>query len=232
LLSRVAWRRALVKGCNALLPSRVECPCCGWQGNRFFDYIEAGYALRNTECPQCGSHARHRGLFVWLKNDYRIDQRSGTALLFAPERAFDSLWQSAGNLRSYKLDLQSARRVDVLADIMHLPFASDCANLIWCHHVLEQVIDDRQALDELRRALEANTGHLIVSAGIGNEPITREFDRSEKALSGNRRSYGADFVTRLSEAGFEVRKLNYQLTDEVRRRYSVTEEPFYLCVKN
>src|SRR5215471_20853055 len=86
LLSRVLWRRTFVKTCNLLLRAQVECPCCGWHGNRFFDYIEMGYTVRNTECPRCAGHSRHRGLFVWLKRDYRIESQEGTALLFAPER--------------------------------------------------------------------------------------------------------------------------------------------------
>ena len=232
LLSRVVWRRAYVKTCNTWLRTRVECPCCGWRGNRFFDYIEAGYTVENAACPRCDSHSRHRAFFLWLKNTYQIDKKSGIALLFAPETALASLWQIAEGLQSCRLDLESRRNVDVLADIMHLPFGSEVANLIWCHHVLEQVRDDRLALRELHRVLISETGHLIVSVGESSDATTREFGRSEKALSGNRRSYGTDFNARLREAGFAVQPLNYNLTADERLRYSVTDEPFYLCVKN
>jgi len=115
---------------------------------------------------------------------------------------------------------------------MLLPFSSDVADLIWCHHVLEQVGDDRLALRELHRVLMGETGHLIVSAGESSHSSTREFGRSEKELSGNRRSYGMDFKTRLNDAGFAAQQLNYGLSAGERRKYSVLEEPFYLCVKN
>jgi SAM-dependent methyltransferase len=232
LLSRVVWRRAYVKTSNALFRTRVECPCCGWRGNRFLDYIEMGYAVENAACPRCDSHSRHRAFFLWLKNSYQIDNKTGTALLFAPETALAHLWLTARDLQPCKIDVESRRDVDVLADIMHLPFSSDVASLIWCHHVLEQVSDDRLALRELHRVLIRETGHLIVSAGESGHSSTEEFGRSDKALSGNRRSYGADFNVRLKEAGFTVQQLNYNLSVDEHRRYSVTDEPFYLCVKN
>jgi SAM-dependent methyltransferase len=232
LLARVVSRRAYVNLSNALFRTRVECPCCGWRGNRFLDYIEMGYTVRNAACPRCDSHSRHRALFLWLQQTYRVDTKTGTALLFAPETALAPLWQTARDLQTCRIDVESRRDVEVLADIMHLPFSSDVAVLIWCHHVLEQVSDDRLALRELHRVLIKETGQLIVSAGESSHSSTREFGRSEKALSGNRRSYGTDFSTRLNEAGFAVQQLDYNLSADERRRYSVRDEPFYLCVKN
>jgi len=232
LLAHVVWRRAYVNMGNALFRTRVECPCCGWRGNRFLDYIEMGYTVKNAACPRCDSHSRHRALFLWLQKSYQIDTKTGPALLFAPETALAPVWQSARNLQTCRIDIESRRDVEVLADIMHLPFSPDVAVLIWCHHVLEQVSDDRLALRELHRVLMRETGHLIVSAGESSHSSTREFGRSEKALSGNRRSYGTDFSARLNEAGFAVQQLNYNLSADERRRYAVRDEPFYLCVKN
>jgi len=231
LLLRVAWRRAFVKTCNSLLPRRVECPCCGWSGNQFHDYIEIGYAIRNIECPVCGSHSRHRGFFLWLTRDYQIQSKSGTALLFAPERALASLWAANPSLTMHRLDIQSGRDVDLIADIMHLPFAPDSARLIWCHHVLEQVSNDLLALDELRRVLKTGTGHLILSVAVNGE-VTREFGAADKRLSNNRRSYGADFVKRLHDAGLAVHTLSYGLNQQELARYGVLSETFYMCVKN
>ncbi|MFN2578515.1 MAG: methyltransferase domain-containing protein [Pyrinomonadaceae bacterium] len=231
LLTRVVWRRAYVKTSNALFRERFECPCCGWRGHRFLDYIEMGYAVKNAACPRCDSHSRHRAFFIWLNNTFQINKKTGIALIFAPERALAVTWQRAVNLHSFRVDIKSRRGVDVLADIMYLPFASDVAHLIWCHHVLEQVSDDRLALRELHRVLAKEVGRFIVSVSETTPSTTREFGRSEKALSGNRRSYGVDFSARLREAGFAVQQLNHNLSDDERRRYSVRDEPFYLCVK-
>jgi SAM-dependent methyltransferase len=200
-------------------------------GNRFLDYKEMGYSIRNIECPQCGSHSRHRAFFLWLKSDFQLADRSGVALVFAPERALASFWQDAQNLQTFKIDIVPARSVDVLADVMSLPFVSNVAEIIWCHHVLEQVTDDQQAMKELCRVLKAETGQLIISAGLSGESSTREFGRSEKGLSGNRRSYGTDIVERLTAAGLSVKQLSYGLDPEAMTRYAVRDDPFYVCRK-
>lgn len=230
LLWRVFWGRVVVKASNAFLPKLFECPCCGWEGRRLFDYVEMGYTARNASCPQCDSHSRHRTFFLWLRDRYQIEKATGTALIFAPERALEPLWKAATALRTVKLDIEPSRGVDVIADIMQLPFTSELADLVWCHHVLDQVPDDHVALGELKRVLKS-TGDLLVSVGESTLPETREFGSSDKALSGNRRVYGADFPGRLRSAGFTVQILNGGLNEAERRRYALKSEHFYLCRK-
>ena len=232
LLWRVAWRRARVIVSNKLLPKRFACPCCGWEGNRFFDYIEMGYTARNCACPVCDSHPRHRALFVWLRDERQISQKAGVALVFAPEKTFDPLWRTASNMRAYKVDIEPSRGVDVQANLMRLPFASETADLMWCHHVLEQVEEDRVAMRELHRVLRSGSGELIVSVGSGEQVATVEFGFANKAFAGNRRVFGTDFPARLAEAGFKVRPMTYNLTETERRKYGVRAEPFYRCTKD
>ena len=232
LFARVAWHRVVVIWRNKFLPARLTCPCCGWQGNRFFDFIEAGYAVPNAECPQCCSHSRHRALFVWLRDNYRIAEKSGIGLIFSPERSLAPLWKTAPSLRLVRLDLESSRDVDVLADLMRLPLASEVADIIWCHHVLEQVEDARVAISELRRVLAAETGELIISVGLNEETKTREFGFADLRFSGNRRSFGTDFGEYLREAGFAVQSLTHNLTEAEYRRYGITPEKFFLLRKS
>jgi SAM-dependent methyltransferase len=232
LLWRVIWGRAVVKASNALLPKRFECPCCGWEGRRLFDYVEMGYTARNASCPQCDSHSRHRTFFLWLRDHYQIEKTTGTALIFAPERALEPLWKMAKALRTIKLDIEPSRGVEVIGDIMRLPFTSESANLVWCHHVLDQVPDDHVALGELKRVLKSTGGELIISVGESTLPDTRELGLSDKALSGNRRVYGSDFPERLRAAGFTVEVLDGGLSVTDRRRYALNTEHFYLCRKD
>ena len=229
LLGRVVWRRLYVLTVNKTLARKLACPCCGWEGHRFFDYVEMGYMARNSACPRCDSHPRHRGLFLWLERDYQISKRKGTALIFAPERALSPAWRSAADLTCVRLDIEATRDVDLIADITSLPINSNRADLIWCHHVLEQVADDRIALSELRRVLKPITGHLIISSGESQASTTSEFGAPNKALSGNRRAYGADFREKLSAAGFNATPLSYSLTESERERFGIDEERFYLC---
>ena len=154
------------------------------------------------------------------------------ALVFAPERALAPLWQGATNLRAYKVDVEPRRGVDVLGDVMHLPSASGVADLIWCHHVLEQVEDDQIAMKELLRVLSARSGELIVSVGTGTQPTTVEFGFANKALSGNRRAFGADFAERLTKAGFNVSPVEYGRTETERVRYGIQADCFYRCTRS
>lgn len=230
LLWRVISRRLYVVACNKILPRKLRCPCCGWEGRRFFDYVEMGYSISNYACPRCDSHARHRALFLWLKDNYRIKDRRGTALVFAPERALRPLWDEASGLRIIRTDIQSGPDIEVVADAMSLPFANGSADVIWCHHVLEQVADDRQAMREMFRVLRPETGELIISAGM-TLPLTRELGGVDKSLSGNRRLYGADFPQRLTDAGFAIQPMSIQLNKTELLKYRIDPEPFYCCTR-
>jgi len=119
----------------------------------------------------------------------------------------------------------------VIGDIMYLPFTSRFADLVWCHHVLDQVQDDRVALQELYRVLSA-TGDLIISVSETALRGTQEFGFSDRALSGNRRAYGDDFPDRLTSAGFRVERVDCQLSDSEMQRYAINFEHFYVCRRN
>lgn len=230
LLARVVWTRSAVLLSNRVLPAKVECPCCGWTGRRFFDYIEVGYSVPNAACPSCDSHSRQRALSLWLRNEFHLDQQRGVTLLLAPERALAALWSAARDLRVIKIDIEAARGVDLLGDVMHLPLTDESVKLIWCHHVLEQVEDDKLAMREMYRVLHSS-GVLVISAGMGEEEETCEFGYSDKTLSGNRRRYGRDFSRRLEEAGFEVTSMTYDLSARELDLYAIYPEPFFYCVR-
>jgi SAM-dependent methyltransferase len=229
---RIGSRRIAGHVTNRLLPGKVMCPCCGWTGRKFYDYSEGGYTGRNIECPRCHSHPRHRALYVWLKEEFKLEERRGAALLCAPEKALESLWESAAKLKTIRVDIESKRGVDLLADLEQLPFASDSIDLIWCHHVLTHVRDDRAAMNELYRVLRAGSGQLMVSVAMNEEPLTEEFDSADGELKGFWRIYGDDFVERLLQSGFAARRLNQQLSGEKCERYGINPwERFYVCVK-
>jgi SAM-dependent methyltransferase len=231
LLGRVAWSRTKVNLANKLLPVTIACPCCGWSGRRFYDYIEVGYTSRNSACPQCDSHSRHRALFRWLNQEYQLQNKRGIALVFAPEAALAPVWERATNLRVYRVDLEAIRGPDLLGDMRRLPVASDAIDLLWCHHVLEHIDDDRAAIRELYRVLRSSTGELIVSVPMYEGQATREYGYADPNEPGHWRIYGADFVDRLAESGFEVRSVVSNLSEQDCARFRIDREPFYICTK-
>jgi SAM-dependent methyltransferase len=231
LASRVALSRFRSQLANRLLPVRVACPCCGWQGRQFFDYHEIGYTIRNASCPQCESLARHRYLSFWLSQEFKLESKHGVALVFAPERALASFWVNSPTLTIHRIDIASTRGVDLLADMKHLPIKSNSVDVIWCHHVLEHVDDDRAAMRELRRVLRPSTGELVVSVPMSSAPTTTEYGFPDPMDTGHWRAYGEDFETRLTDSGLTVHAVDFNLAPEDNVRYGFLPERFYLGKK-
>jgi SAM-dependent methyltransferase len=174
---------------------------------------------------------RHRYLHFWLTREFRLENKAGVALVFAPEKAIAPMWTKAPRLTVYRTDRETTRGIDTQADIKYLPFQSNSVDLIWCHHVLEHVDADGAAIRELHRILRPNSGELIVSVPISSAPTTREYGFADPMDSGHWRAYGEDFKTRLTDNGFTVEPVNFTLPDSVYRRYGFTPEPFYIGKK-
>lgn len=226
---RIHIVRRLWKLANKVLPTRIRCPCCGWEGLRFLDYVEPGYKMSGVICPQCESHPRHRALHIWLTSGNILPQKRGYALIFAPEAALRTVWDSASNLHKVKVDLDAGRDVDLVADIRALPFDSGSFTLIWCHHVLEHVQTDRTAISELARVLSRAGGELLVSVPTRRGSGTVEFGFSDPMQTGHWRIYGDDFPERLSQCGLRGEELDLCLTPEEREKYGIADDPIFRC---
>ena len=74
--------------------------------------------------------------------------------------------------------------MDLLANLENLPIASDSMDLIWCHHVLEHVEHDGQAIGELQRVLRA-AGELVVSVPMELGTVTHEYGFADPNMSGH-----------------------------------------------
>lgn len=231
LFWRVRWSRLRVDLANRLLPGNLSCPCCGWKGRRFYDFIELGYRLPNEACPQCDSHARHRAFYLWLSREYSLQDRSGVALVFAAEGALASFWKNAETLKVYRVDIEAGRGKDLLSDLTRLAIATNSVDLLWCHHVLEHIEDDRAAISELLRVLRPVHGELIVSVPMIPGGITEEYGFCDLKQSGHWRIYGDDFADRLTESGFSVRVVDYEPPAADLERYGIASEHFYVCTK-
>lgn len=228
LAARVVLSRSKNKLVNKLLPVKVVCPCCGWQGRQFYDYHEIGYTIHKVWCPQCDSMPRHRYLSFWLTQEFKLENKTGVALVFAPEKALASFWSKAPRLSVFRIDRETSRGIDLRADITSLPIRSNSIDLIWCHHVLEHVEDDRAGMRELHRILRPRSGQLIVSVPMDSAATTVEYGFPDPMQSGHWRAYGEDFEARLTASGLTVEAGNFDLPDEDYRRYAFTPERFYI----
>jgi len=107
-------------------------------------------------------------------------------------------------------------------DITDIPFFVDAFDAIVCNHVLEHVIDDRNALAELLRVLKP-AGWTILQVPMSlsldktheDFPVTTTQGREETfGQNDHVRIYGKDYVSRLEQAGFKVDIFDWRVEAE------------------
>jgi SAM-dependent methyltransferase len=223
---------------------RVECPCCGRTARKFMPTIlPAGPNRAGARCPNCGARDRQRYLRLYLERKTNLLVDPLHVLHFAPERIFEEWLGSRPNLDYVSTDLARPRAM-VKADITDLPFPDGSFDVILCSHVLEHVVDDRTAMQELYRVLRRGGWALVLvpidfrRAETFEDPtIVGPADRERFfGQADHVRVYGRDFTARLEEAGFTVRVEDFtrELGESEVRRYGLRprKPDLHLCLKN
>ena len=118
----------------------------------------------------------------------------------------------------------------------------DSFDVVICNHVLEHIRDDGKAMRELCRVLKSG-GFAILQVPISykidqtfEDPSITSPDEQEKVFgqSDHLRIYGCDYTTRLEEAGFSVKELDFQTelgAEEVEKYRLFKGEKLYVCGK-
>jgi glycosyltransferase involved in cell wall biosynthesis len=206
----------------------VECPLCGFIG-RFKAW--GSPPNWNVRCPNCESRQRHRQLGLVLK-DMPL---SGTLLHFAPEECVAAFLKTQP-IQYVSADL-FAPNVDLQLNIEKINLPDEQYDTIICSHVLVEV-NDRVALLELHRVLKRD-GTLFVMVPVVegccttyedetiNSPEEREI---HFGYPGNVRVYGADFIQRVRNAGFDV-QVHVAFGKEAVRYGLAMGEKIFICRK-
>lgn len=185
---------------------RVRCPVCGWSGLRFAPSSKPRRA--NRICPSCRSNERYRALELHLRQKGPVPD--GTRLLeIAPIDTVEETARSLGY--SYvSLDLHSPRAT-VRGDLTRIPFPDSSFDVVICFHVLEHIVDDRKAVQELARIVSAEGDAIVVVPRAESRPETFEVDGADPAdherlygQSDHVRIYGGDLLPRWRETGVSV----------------------------
>ena len=216
--------------------SGVECPFCGWRGREFYRHLDP-HPRPNAVCPRCHSKERHRLLYLYLVSTGVLSDAARHVLEIGPERCWPLLLRSLANINYVGLDLASAN-ASVQGDVVALPLPSQSFDLVICYHVLEHVMDDRKAIQELHRVLSPR-GILLVDVPIHGEVTDEDPTVTDPVERGRRfgqadhvHQYGADFVDRLVDRGFAVEVCDFasKLADStVQRLGLVRNDPIYVC---
>jgi predicted SAM-dependent methyltransferase len=200
---------------------RRQCPICGFRGL----FIRAKTLPVNTpdkRCPNCSSRPRDRRLGLFLARN-QIDVRGGRILHLSPERCFWRQWRRADDYVSG--DVKKTRWANTFVDVTRMEFPDDHFDYLFCNHILEHVVEDRQGMRECFRVLEPE-GLAVFSVPLfDNERKTYEppasmptHERDRVCGWDHKRIYGLDFVDRLQEAGFKVWEITFSAEDNERHR--------------
>jgi SAM-dependent methyltransferase len=129
-------------------------------------------------------------------------------------------------------------RGDDHLDVLHLPFADDSVDLLYCCHVLNSLQDDAKAMREVERVLRPDGVALLQVPAFHEGVTTLETHSYEERMAvfgdeGIFRCYtDDDYVARLEMAGFAVfRHCARDLPVETVRRCSLKREVLHVCRK-
>lgn len=221
------------KGSLALLKviyagTKHHCDICGARTRVLFDQgypnptlyrmqIVGGVPRRADECPVCRSNSRMRLMMLYLRRYTDIFEGPKDILHMAPERGAVMNLAPIHGERYVCADLEPDRYFDLhpvrTADLCALDFEDQSFDYVICNHVLEHVPDDRKAMSEILRVLRPG-GVAILQVPIArrlkktleNEPVASDADRTRVyGQHDHVRLYAeADYLSRLTETGFEV----------------------------
>lgn len=215
------------------------CPCCGHFLTKFIDWSGS---YRHVICPYCDSQPRHRSLTLLLKQKSNLDLNKPIKMLhIAPESSLKKLFDGKKNIKYITADLNNSS-VDVKLDITQIPYDDNTFDVIICNHVLEHILDDRQAMRELLRVLKPN-GWASLQVPIASD-LEKTFEDATIISPEDRlrnfgqedhvRWYGRDYPDRLTEVGFSITTENIaeSLSSEKIEQYGLrSEEDLYFGTK-
>ncbi len=213
----------------------VECPVCGRRFARFRDDWNRAGAI----CWRCGSHERHRALWLYLQRNPELLAGASSLLHFAPEWCLERRLRRLRGVRYVTADLEPGA-AELQLDITRLNLGDGGFDAIIVSHVLEHVQDDAAAMRELHRVLSPG-GWVIVMVPLDtgrsrtyeDAAITSPADREREFLQHDHvRLYAPDIAERLSAAGFDVTtaRVAHDVGPEAAARYRLVESDWlFVC---
>ena len=229
-------RRAMLVAARVIYAgSGVTCPLCG----RSFRRLAPFKGEPNERCPGCGSLARHRGIYLYLRDELHAASRPREILHVAPEPALQRWLSSLPQAEYVSADLDSPD-ADVERDITDIHYRDESFDLIVCSHVLEHVLDDRRAIAELHRVLRTD-GDAIIQVPLKGDVTFEDPEVTDPAERerffgqyDHVRMPGRDYIDRLRTAGFVVEEHDpaAETSDDMVARHALKAgELLYRCRK-
>lgn len=115
--------------------------------------LRAFITLENSDllCPLCGSLSRNRRLWELLNKEGHI---KGNLLHFSPSRSLYRNLKKVNTINYFSTDFENEFLADYKLDITNIKQDSEKFDTIICYHILEHIINDQKAMNELYRVLK------------------------------------------------------------------------------
>lgn len=201
-------------------------------GKKFRKFLPYGYGKTraNALSPSTLSLERHRLMWLYLQRETDFFSKPLKILHIAPEQCFYKKFKALKNLEYITADLNSPL-ADVKADLLNLPFEDEFFDVIFCNHVLEHIVDDKKAMQEIFRVMKPG------GWGILQVPMKQDLAETYEDFSitdpterkkhfgqyDHVRWYGQDYFQRLENVGFEVDKNfgTHKFSREEQKQYAL-----------
>lgn len=169
-------------------------------------------------CPNCGSLSRDRRLWNLISTTYL---KPGIHVLdFSPSRSLFRKWKKIKIVDYTASDLSGDFIADVQLDITNISKPDESYDLIICYHILEHVIEDIKAMQELFRVLKPK-GTILIQTPFKDGEIYEDYKITSDAerlihfgQEDHVRFYSVDGLKkRLESVGFTVLINQYEKDD-------------------
>jgi SAM-dependent methyltransferase len=193
------------------LGMRHRCPVCGWPARAFRPLaVNPTFAER---CSRCGSLARHRLIWLYLRERTDLFSAPLKVLHFSPEACLMERLRRQHNLEYITADIAGGYTpwMETL-DLTAIAKPDDSYDVLLAIHVLQSIEDDRRAMREILRVLKPGGWAILNSRSDSDAKTTKPHPGlppiEERRVAVHQdfayRIYGADFADRLRGEGFEV----------------------------
>jgi predicted SAM-dependent methyltransferase len=219
---------------------KYTCPVCGW---RLRAFTRGGFSFKRRHlgyCPRCHAKARHRRIWLFLKQKTILFTDNLRLLHVSPHYSLSRKLTTLKNIDYIGVDIAHRQNISAKMDITDMPIHTDSFDAIICVHVLEEIIEDRKALREFFRILKPG-GWAMISVPTSldqktyEDPAITKPEEREKAFGevDHVRIYGYDFIDRIKECGFQVHiDLNKDVKQDIIEKYALrNDENIFLCKK-
>ena len=206
------------------------CDICSYKGE-FLSHRKR----KNRACPNCGSLERHRNFFNFvIKNSYLFENKN--ILHIGPEKSLTDAIKNKSSIY-YAIDKNADKKFVSKNDLTNLYlFKDNIFDIIICFHVLEHIINDSEAISEMKRVLKPN-GLAFICVPLGRKSLftyiwTEEDINQQKKdgtwgligkYEGHYRTYGQTDLNNLLKQYFTEIKLS--------NNEKMTSQDFFICKK-